>query len=55
MNRLKDMENKLVVLVGRGKGREAERGTACLPGCVWNATPRSLSPLERNIGFWTQA
>ena len=23
---------------------------ACLPGCVWNATPRSLSPLERNIG-----
>ena len=23
------------------------------PGCVWNATPRSLSPLERNIGFWT--
>ena len=26
---------------------------ACLPGCVWNATPRSLSPLERNIGFWT--
>ena len=27
----------------------------CLPGCVWNATPRSLSPLERNIGFWTQA
>ena len=20
---------------------------ACLPGCVWNATPRSLSPLER--------
>jgi len=27
MNRLKDMENKLVVLVGRGKGREAERGT----------------------------
>ena len=25
------------------------------PGCVWNATPRSLSPLERNIGFWTQA
>ena len=28
---------------------------SCLPGCVWNATPRSLSPLERNIGFWTQA
>ena len=28
---------------------------ACLPGGVWNATPRSLSPLERNIGFWTQA
>ena len=28
---------------------------ACLPGCVWNATPRSLSPLERTIGFWTQA
>ena len=28
---------------------------ACLPGCVWNAAPRSLSPLERNIGFWTQA
>ena len=28
---------------------------ACLPGCVWNATPRSLSPLERNTGFWTQA
>ena len=25
------------------------------PGCVWNATPRSLSPLERNIGFWTEA
>ena len=25
------------------------------PGCVWNATPKSLSPLERNIGFWTQA
>ena len=40
----------------------AERGSllplemnACLPGCVWNATPRSRSPLERNIGFWTQA
>src|SRR5574337_2129133 len=40
----------------------AERGSllplemeACLPGCVWNATPRSLSPLERNTGFWTQA
>ena len=28
---------------------------APVPGCVWNATPRSLSPLERNIGFWTQA
>ena len=28
---------------------------ACLPGCVWNATPRSLSPLERNTGFWTPA
>src|SRR5574341_615763 len=28
---------------------------ACLPGCVWNAAPRSLSPLETNIGFWTQA
>ena len=28
---------------------------ACLPGCVWNATPRSRSPMERNIGFWTQA
>ena len=28
---------------------------ACLPGCVGNATPRSRSPLERNIGFWTQA
>ena len=28
---------------------------ACLPGGVWNATPRSRSPLERNIGFWTQA
>ena len=26
---------------------------ACLPGCVWNATPRSLLPLERNIVFWT--
>src|SRR5574337_368170 len=25
---------------------------ACLAGCVRNATPRSLSPLERNIGFW---
>ena len=24
---------------------------ACLPGCVSNATPRSLSPLERNSGF----
>ena len=42
--------------------KRAERGSllplemnACLPGCVWNATPRSLSPLERNIGFWTQA
>src|SRR5574337_328094 len=40
----------------------AERGSllplemeACLPGCVWNATPRSLSPLERNIGFWTRS
>src|SRR5574337_32318 len=22
---------------------------------IWNATPRSLSPLERNTGFWTQA
>src|SRR5574337_724437 len=28
---------------------------ACLPWCVWNATPRSLSPLERNTGLWTQA
>src|SRR5574340_1248845 len=28
---------------------------ACLPGSVWNATPRSLSPLERNTGFWTPA
>ena len=27
---------------------------ACLPGCVWNATPRSLSPLERNIPFLVQ-
>ena len=26
-----------------------------LPGCVWNATPRSLSALERNIRSWTQA
>ena len=26
-----------------------------IPGCVWNAAPRSLSPLERNVGFWTQA
>ena len=49
------------VLLGLGDSR-AERGSllpvemnACLPGCVWNATPRSLSPLERNIGFWTQA
>ena len=40
----------------------AERGSllplemnACLPACVWNATPRSLSPLERNTGFWPQA
>ena len=33
----------------------AKRNLPCLPGCVWNATPRSLSPLERNIGFWTQA
>ena len=40
----------------------AERGSllplemnACLPGCIWNATPRSLSPVERNICFWTQA
>ena len=24
---------------------------ACLPGCVWKATPRSLSPLERNTGL----
>ena len=24
---------------------------ACLPGCVWNANPRSLAPLERNSGF----
>ena len=45
-----------------GGDSRAERGSllplemnACLPGCVWNATPRSLSPLERNIGFWTQA
>ena len=28
---------------------------APVPGCVWNATPRSRSPLERNLGFWTQA
>ena len=28
---------------------------ACLPGCVWNATPRSRSPLESNMGFSTQA
>ena len=35
-------------------GQISERN-ACLPGCIWNATPRSLSPLERNIGFWTQA
>ena len=26
---------------------------ACLPGCVWNATPRSLSPLERIASFPT--
>ena len=26
---------------------------ACLPGCVWNATPRSLSPLENgNHGYF---
>ena len=49
------------VLATRRDSR-AERGSllplemnACLPGCVWNATPRSLSPLERNTGFWTQA
>ena len=36
-------------------GRNINEMNACLPGCVWNATPRSLSPLERNIGFWTQA
>ena len=35
--------------------RKLEQMNACLPGCVWNATPRCLSPLERNIGFWTQA
>ena len=28
---------------------------ACLPGCVWNATPKSRSPLERKLSFWTQA
>src|SRR5574337_951399 len=39
----------------------AERGSllplemnACLPGCVWNATPRSLSPLERNHAVMIQ-
>src|SRR5574340_890456 len=26
---------------------------ACLPGCVWHAPPRSRSPLERNLGCWT--
>ena len=36
-----------------GRNRNAIR--ARLPGCLWNATPRSRSPLERNNGFWTQA
>ena len=35
--------------------KERKGEYACLPGCVWNATPRSRSPLERNLGFWTQA
>ena len=50
------------ILATARRDSRAERGSllplemnACLPGCVWNATPRSLSPLERNIGFWTQA
>ena len=37
------------------KERDDFEMNACLPGCVWNATPRSWSPLERNLGFWTQA
>ena len=34
---------------------EIEAPFVAIPWCVWNATPRSLSPLERNNGFWTQA
>ena len=45
-------EEERAVVEGHG---EKDEMNACLPGCVWNATPRSLSPLERNIGFWTQA
>ena len=41
--------------VGPGKSNLPFEMNACLPGCVWNATPRSLTPLERNIGFWTPA
>ena len=33
----------------------AARPSSELREDVWNATPRSLSPLERNIGFWTEA
>ena len=40
---------------GRMHAFVSQAGGGSLPGCVWNATPRSLSPLERNIGFWTQA
>ena len=55
-------KTNLVLQTHLRRDSRAERGSllplemdACLPGCVWNATPRSLSPLERNTGFWTQA
>ena len=39
---------------GKGEGHEG-RGENWLPGWVWNANPRSLSPLESNVRSWTQA
>src|SRR5574341_126657 len=49
------MEKLACVLIQAATSLPPLDMNACLPGCVWNATPRSLSPLERNIGFWTQA
>src|SRR5574340_1533811 len=62
LRRLDSLESPQCAPRDTRRDSRAERGSllplemkACLPGCVWNATPRSLSPPERNIGFWTQA